>query len=150
MKKVVRDFILLSILCFLYIAYSKSINVSTVEDLIISLGCAGVFSLLIAMIRALNEEDLNLKTNISTEELNKIKQSRLVARDVIVTFLLCYGAMKSSLAGPNFSLIKAIPFVIAAMAPALVVGAISREIRIPTSRQKEKLVESKFEFEKSA
>ena len=59
MKKIIRDFVLLFVLCFLYMTFSKTTNVSAVEGLIISLGSAAIFSLLISMIRNLNEEDLN-------------------------------------------------------------------------------------------
>lgn len=61
MKKIIRDFVLLFVLCFLYMTFSKITNVSAVEGLIISLGSAAIFSLLISMIRNLNEEDLNLR-----------------------------------------------------------------------------------------
>ena len=91
MKKIIRDFVLLFVLCFLYMTFSKITNVSAVEGLIISLGSAAIFSLLISMIRNLNEEDLNLKINLPPKEVEIIRQSRLVLRYSIVAFLLCYG-----------------------------------------------------------
>ena len=69
MKKIIRDFVLLFVLCFLYMTFSKIMNVSAVEGLIISLGSATIFSLLISMIRNLNEEDLNLKINLPPKEV---------------------------------------------------------------------------------
>lgn len=84
MKKIIRDFVLLFVLCFLYMTFSKIMNVSAVEGLIISLGSAAIFSLLISMIRNLNEEDLNLKINLPPKEVEIIRQSRLVLRDSIV------------------------------------------------------------------
>lgn len=142
MKKIIRDFVLLFTLCFLYMIFSKTINVSVVEDLIISLGSAAIFSLLIEMMRNLNEEDLNLKTNLSPKEVETIRQIRLIVRDGVVAFLLCYGSMTVSLAENGLTFLTAIPFVIAALAPALFVGAISKEIRIPSNRQ-----ESQVELE---
>ena len=131
MKKIIRDFVLLFVLCFLYMTFSKITNVSAVEGLIISLGSAAIFSLLISMIRNLNEEDL--------------KQSRLVLRDSIVAFLLCYGSMTVSFGETGLTFIKAIPFMIASLAPALVVCAISKELRMPSNRQ-----EAKVELEELA
>ena len=120
MKKIIRDFVLLFVLCFLYMTFSKITNVSAVEGLIISLGSAAIFSLLISMIRNLNEEDLNL-------------------------FLLCYGSMTVSFGETGLTFIKAIPFMIASLAPALVVCAISKELRMPSNRQ-----EAKVELEELA
>ena len=87
MKKIIRDFVLLFVLCFLYMTFSKIMNVSAVEGLIISLGSAAIFSLLISMIRNLNEEDLNLKINLPPKEVEIIRQSRLVLRDSIFIML---------------------------------------------------------------
>lgn len=140
MKKIIRDFVLLFTICFLYMTFSKTMNVSVVEGLIISLGSAAIFSLLIEMMRNLNEEDLNLKTNLPSKKVEKIRQIRLVVRDSVVTFLLCYASMTVSLGGNGLNFLTAIPFVIAALAPALVVCAISKEIRIPSNMQ-EKQVE---------
>lgn len=145
MKKIIRDFVLLFILCFLYITYSKTMNVSVGEGLIISWGSAAIFSLLISMMRNLNEEDLKLKTNLPPEEVEKIRQIRYVLRDSMVAFLLCYGSMTVSLGGTGLTFIKAIPFMIAALAPALLVCAISKEMRMPSNRQ-----EAKGELEKLA
>ena len=83
MKKIIRDFVLLFVLCFLYMTFSKTTNVSAVEGLIISLGSAAIFSLLISMIRNLNEEDLNLKINLPPKEVEIIRQSRLVLREIV-------------------------------------------------------------------
>ena len=77
MKKIIRDFVLLFVLCFLYMTFSKTTNVSAVEGLIISLGSAAIFSLLISMIRNLNEEDLNLKINLTPKEVEIIRQFHL-------------------------------------------------------------------------
>ena len=145
MKKIIRDFVLLFVLCFLYMTFSKTTNVSAVEGLIISLGSAAIFSLLISMIRNLNEEDLNLKINLPPKEVEIIRQSRLVLRDSIVAFLLCYGSMTVSFGEIGLTFIKAIPFMIASLAPALVVCAISKELRMPSNRQ-----EAKVELEELA
>ena len=153
MKKIIRDFVLLFVLCFLYMTFSKTTNVSAVEGLIISLGSATIFSLLISMIRILNiednldinEEDLNLKINLPPKEVEIIRQSRLVLRDSIVAFLLCYGSMTVSFGETGLTFIKAIPFMIASLAPALVVCAISKELRMPSNRQ-----EAKVELEELA
>ena len=167
MKKIIRDFVLLFVLCFLYMTFSKTTNVSAVEGLIISLGSAAIFSLLISMIRNLNEEDLNLKINLTPKEVEIIRQSRLVLRDSIVAFLLCYGSMTVSFGETGLTFIKAIPFMFASLAlafllyllnkqlmlvlmmqslaPALVVCAISKELRMPSNRQ-----EAKVELEELA
>ena len=145
MKKIIRDFVLLFVLCFLYMTFSKIMNVSAVEGLIISLGSAAIFSLLISMIRNLNEEDLNLKINLPPKEVEIIRQSRLVLRDSIVAFLLCYVSMTVSFGETGLTFIKAIPFMIASLAPALVVCAISKELRMPSNRQ-----EAKVELEELA
>lgn len=139
MKKIIRDFVLLFVLCFLYMTFSKTTNVSAVEGLIISLGSAAIFSLLISMMRNLNEEDLNLKTNLPPKDVEIIRQIRLVLRDSMVAFLLSYGSMTVTLGGTGLTFIKAIPFMIAALAPALVVCAISKEIRMPSNRQEEQI-----------
>ena len=104
-----------------------------------------IFSLLISMIRNLNEEDLNLKINLPPKEVEIIRQSRLVLRDSIVAFLLCYGSMTVSFGETGLTFIKAIPFMIASLAPALVVCAISKELRMPSNRQ-----EAKVELEELA
>ena len=74
-----------------------------------------------------------------------IRQSRLVLRDSIVAFLLCYGSMTVSFGETGLTFIKAIPFMIASLAPALVVCAISKELRMPSNRQ-----EAKVELEELA
>ena len=101
MKKIIRDFVLLFVLCFLYMTFSKTTNVSAVEGLIISLGSAA--------------------------------------------FLLCYVSMTVSFGETGLTFIKAIPFMIASLAPALVVCAISKELRMPSNRQ-----EAKVELEELA
>ena len=83
MKKIIRDFVLLFVLCFLYMTFSKIMNVSAVEGLIISLGSATIFSLLISMIRNLNEEDLNLKNtykecNKNDLDMDSIKENQKI------------------------------------------------------------------------
>ena len=135
MKKVVRDFVLLFVMSFIYLSFYKAINISTEKGIIISLGTAGVFSLLNNKLLNLDEDGLKTKITISDEELEKIRKIRLVIRDSLLTFLVCYGTMTVYLGETTISLIKAVSFVIAALAPALVVFAISKEIRIPSKRE---------------
>ncbi len=134
MKKLVRNFVLLFVLSFIYVLFNKAINLSVVEGVIISVGTAAIFSLLIEMITNLNEENLRLKILLTDEEVEIIRQIRLVIRDGILTFLLCYGTMTVSLGGAGLSLSAAIPFVIAAIAPTLVVCALSKELRLPSRK----------------
>ena len=58
-----------------------------------------------------------------------IAKMRLVARDGILTFILCYGIMRVSFGGPKLTIIDIIPFIIAALAPTLVVCELSKELR---------------------
>ena len=68
-----------------------------------------------------------------------------IAEECEVAFLLCYGSMTVSFGETGLTFIKAIPFMIASLAPALVVCAISKELRMPSNRQ-----EAKVELEELA
>lgn len=129
MIKIGRDFILLFTMSLLYIVFNKAINISMVEGIIVSSGTAGIFSLLSDTIRNIDENNLRTRVSLSEKELKIIAKMRLVARDGILTFILCYGIMRVSFGGPKLTIIDIIPFIIAALAPTLVVCELSKELR---------------------
>ena len=75
--------------------------------------------------------------------MKKATQTKLVVRDSILSFLICYGAMVLSLGRNGLSFIEMIPFIVAALAPTLVVTAISTEIRMPSTKDE---VEDQVEY----
>lgn len=134
MIKVGRDFVLLFIMSFLYILFNKAINISMAESIIVSVGTAGMLTLLSDTVRNIDEDDIRTKFELSDEEVKVISKMRLVVRDGILTFVLCYGIMTICLGGSELTILGSIPFVIAALAPTLVVFKISKELRIPSKR----------------
>ncbi len=134
MIKVGRDFVLLFIMSFLYILFNKAINISMAESIIVSVGTAGMLTLLSDTVRNIDEDDIRTKFELSDEEVKVISKMRLVVRDGILTFLLCYGAMTICLGGSELTILGSIPFVVAALAPTLVVFKVSKELRIPSKR----------------
>ena len=150
MKRMVRDFVLLFASSFVYSSLNKMVSVSISQTLIVSLGFAGLFSLLNEIVRCLSEQDLKLKKSLSKMEIEKMRQTRLVVRDSIVTFLVCYGSMTSSLKlGAGLSFFKVLPFIIVALAPTVVITAISKEIRMPSARNVQQEITG-YEFKKLA
>ena len=150
MKRMVRDFVLLFASSFVYSSLNKMVSVSLSQTLIVSLGFAGLFSLLNEIVRCLSEEDLKLKKSLSKMEIEKMRQTRLVVRDSIVTFLVCYGSMTASLKlGAGLSFLEVLPFIIVALAPTVVITAISKEIRMPSNRNAQQEI-SGYEFKKLA
>lgn len=150
MKRMVRDFVLLFASSFVYSSLNKMVSVSLSQTLIVSLGFAGLFSLLNEIVRCLSEEDLKLKKSLSKSEIEKMRQTRLVIRDSIATFLVCYGSMTASLKlGAGLSFLEVLPFIIVALAPTVVITAISKEIRMPSNRNAQQEI-SGYEFKKLA
>ena len=150
MKRMVRDFVLLFASSFVYSSLNKMVSVSISQTLVVSLGFAGLFSLLNEIIRCLSEEDLKLKKSLSKDEIEKMRQIRLVVRDSIVTFLVCYGSMTASLKlGAGLSFLEVLPFIIVALAPTVVITAISKEIRMPSARNVQQEITG-YEFKKLA
>ena len=134
MIKVGRDFVLLFIMSFLYILFNKAINISMAESIIVSVGTAGMLTLLSDTVRNIDEDDIRTKFELSDEEVKVISKMRLVVRDGILTFVLCYVIMTICLGGAELTILSSIPFVIAALAPTLVVFKVSKELRIPSKR----------------
>lgn len=134
MIKVGRDFVLLFIMSFLYILFNKAINISMAESIIVSVGTAGMLTLLSDTVRNINEDYLRTKIELSDEEVKVISKMRLVVRDGILTFVLCYVIMTICLGGAELTILGSIPFVVAALAPTLVVFKVSKELRIPSKR----------------
>lgn len=134
MIKVGRDFVLLFIMSFLYILFNKAINISMAESIIVSVGTAGMLTLLSDTVRNIDEDDIRTKFELSDEEVKVISKMRLVVRDGILTFVLCYVIMTICLGGAELTILGSIPFVVAALAPTLVVFKVSKELRIPSKR----------------
>ena len=76
---------------------------------------------------------------------------RLVLRDSLVTFVLAYGFMTGSLSGA-LTLGTIAAYIVAALAPTLVVAIISKEMRVPFLREYEEhdVVVNEFELRRVA
>ena len=72
MIKVGRDFVLLFIMSFLYILFNKAINISMAESIIVSVGTAGMLTLLSDTVRNIDEDDIRTKFELSDEEVKVI------------------------------------------------------------------------------
>ncbi|MGM9531270.1 hypothetical protein [Intestinibacter sp.] len=132
-NKMFRDLVLSFTVCFTYVTYSSLVAGMT-NGIIISMAAAGFFTLVSEIVRNLVEVDLEIKKSLSKQEVARKYQMRLVLRDSIVTFVLSYGYMTGSLvAGASF--MSAIPYVVAALVPTLIVAVFSKEMRAPFLRE---------------
>ena len=128
-NKMFRDLVLSFAVCFTYVSYNSLVAGMT-NGIIISMAAAGFFTLLSEIVRNLVEVDLEIKKSLSEKEVARKYQMRLVLRDSLVTFVLAYGFMTSSLVGA-LTLGTAAAYIVAALAPTLVVAMISKEMRVP-------------------
>ena len=128
-KKMFRDLVLSFTVCFTYVSYNGLVAGMT-NGIIISMAAAGFFTLVSEIVRNLVEVDLEIKKSLSKEEVARKYQMRLVLRDSLVTFVLVYGFMTSPLVGA-LTLGTAAAYIVAALAPTLVVAMISKEMRVP-------------------
>ena len=128
-NKMFRDLVLSFTVCFTYVSYNGLVAGMT-NGIIISMAAAGFFTLVSEIVRNLVEVDLEIKKSLSKEEVARKYQMRLVLRDSLVTFVLAYGFMTSSLVGA-LTLGTAAAYIVAALAPTLVVAMISKEMRVP-------------------
>ena len=128
-NKMFRDLVLSFAVCFTYVSYNSLVAGMT-NGIIISMAAAGFFTLLSEIVRNLVEVDLEIKKSLSEKEVARKYQMRLVLRDSLVTFVLAYGFMTSSLVGA-LTLGTVAAYIVAALAPTLVVAMISKEMRVP-------------------
>ena len=128
-NKMFRDLVLSFTVCFTYVSYNGLVAGMT-NGIIISMAAAGFFTLVSEIVRNLVEVDLEIKKSLSKEEVARKYQMRLVLRDSLVTFVLVYGFMTSPLVGA-LTLGTAAAYIVAALAPTLVVAMISKEMRVP-------------------
>ena len=128
-NKMFRDLVLSFTVCFTYVSYNGLVAGMT-NGIIISMAAAGFFTLVSEIVRNLVEVDLEIKKSFSKEEVARKYQMRLVLRDSLVTFVLVYGFMTSPLVGA-LTLGTAAAYIVAALAPTLVVAMISKEMRVP-------------------
>ena len=128
-NKMFRDLVLSFTVCFTYVSYTSLVAGMT-NGIIISMAAAGFFTLVSEIVRNLVEVDLEIKKSLSKEEVARKYQMRLVLRDSLVTFVLAYGFMTSSLVGA-LTLGTVAAYIVAALAPTLVVAMISKEMRVP-------------------
>ena len=129
-NKMFRDLVLSFTVCFTYVSYTSLVAGMT-NGIIISMAAAGFFTLVSEIVRNLVEVDLEIKKSLSKEEVARKYQMRLVLRDSLVTFVLAYGFMTSSLVVGTLTLGTAAAYIVAALVPALVVAMISKEMRVP-------------------
>ena len=132
-KKMFRDLVLSFTVCFTYVSYNGLVAGMT-NGIIISMAAAGFFTLVSEIVRNLVEVDLEIKKSLSKEEVARKYQMRLVLRDSLVTFVLVYGFMTSPLVGA-LTLGTAAAYIVAALAPTLVVAVFSKEMRAPFLRE---------------
>ena len=128
-NKMFRDLVLSFAVCFTYVSYNSLVAGMT-NGIIISMAAAGFFTLLSEIVRNLVEVDLEIKKSLSEKEVARKYQMRLVLRDSLVTFVLAYGFMTGSLVA-GVSLASAAGYIVAALAPTLVVAVLSKEMRAP-------------------
>ena len=128
-NKMFRDLVLSFTVCFTYVSYNGLVAGMT-NGIIISMAAAGFLTLVSEIVRNLVEVDLEIKKSLSKEEVARKYQMRLVLRDSLVTFVLVYGFMTSPLVGA-LTLGTAAAYIVAALAPTLVVAMISKEMRVP-------------------
>ncbi|MGN1032095.1 MAG: hypothetical protein ACI4PU_01415 [Intestinibacter sp.] len=67
--------------------------------------------------------------------MKKLTPIKLVVRDSVLAFLISYGAMIVCFGGVGLSFTKEISFIVAALAPTVVVAAISKETRMPSAKK---------------
>ena len=132
-NKMFRDLVLSFAVFFTY-ASEVNLAAGMINNIIVSIAAAGVFTLMSEIVRCLVEEDLAIKKSLSKEEVAQKYQMRLVLRDAIVTFVLVYGLMTGSLVA-GVTLVDAAGYIVAALAPTLVVAVLSKEMRIPFLRE---------------
>ena len=149
-NKMFRDLVLSFAVCFTYVSYNNLVAGMT-NGIIVSMAAAGFFSLISEIVRNLVEVDLEMKKSLSKEEIARKYQMRLVLRDSLVTFVLAYGFMTGSLVA-GVSLASAAGYIVAALAPTLVVAIISKEMRVPFLREYEEhdVVVNEFELRRVA
>ena len=132
-NKMFRDLVLSFAVCFTYVSYTSLVAGMT-NGIIVSMAAAGFFTLVSEIVRNLVEVDLEIKKSLSKEEVARKYQMRLVLRDSLVTFVLAYGFMTGSLVA-GVSLASAAGYIVAALAPTLVVAVLSKEMRAPFLRE---------------
>lgn len=149
-NKMFRDLVLSFAVCFTYVSYNNLVAGMT-NGIIVSMAAAGFFSLISEIVRNLVEVDLEMKKSLSKEEIARKYQMRLVLRDSLVTFVLAYGFMTGSLSGA-LTLGTIAAYIVAALAPTLVVAIISKEMRVPFLREYEEhdVVVNEFELRRVA
>ena len=130
MNKMFRDLMVSFVIAFLFLLFSVPTQ-SSVIDLVVAVSTAGMFSLCSA-VRYVVEEYVSM--NKATEEqVERRMQISLVVRDSLFAFVIAYGFMTSSF-GFGLSIGQTAGYLVAALAPTIVVAVLSKELRIPFLR----------------
>ena len=131
MNKMFRDLMVSFVIAFLFLLFSVPTQ-SSVIDLVIAVSTAGMFSLCSAVVRYVVEEYVSM--NKATEvQVERRMQISLVVRDSLFAFVIAYGFMTSSF-GFGLSIGQTAGYLVAALAPTIVVAVLSKELRIPFLR----------------
>ena len=126
MNKMFRDLMVSFVITFLFLLFSVPTQ-SSVIDLVIAVSTAGMFSLCSAVVRYVVEEYVSM--NKATEEqVERRMQISLVVRDSLFAFVIAYGFMTSSF-GFGLSIGQTAGYLVAALAPTIVVAVLSKELR---------------------
>lgn len=118
MEKLVRDFGILLVIGFGGLLMKDML---TFDNSIAVVGSAAFLSLISEIVRCLIELD------IERGLLNK--NVVLIVRDSAIAFIVSYAFVTAAFGVMTFA--HAIPYAVAALAPTVVVTAISKELRIP-------------------
>ena len=129
MKKISKDLVVSFIIFYLYLVITKSTD-SVVSTLIVSISGAVMFSLFSLIIGSLVRGYCEMKRSYSKEQIHKKLQISLVCRDT----LLAYGFMTRSF-GLGLSIPQISAYLVAAMAPTIVIGIFIKEMRLPFLKQ---------------
>ena len=123
MNKMFRDLMVSFVIAFLFLLFSVPIQ-SSVIDLVIAVSTAGMFSLCSAVVRYVVEEYVSM---------NKATEEQVERRMQISLVVIAYGFMTSSF-GFGLSIGQTAGYLVAALAPTIVVAVLSKELRIPFLR----------------
>ena len=121
------------IIFYLYLVITKSTD-SVASTLIVSISGAVMFSLFSLIIGSLVRGYCKMKRSDSKEQIHKKLQISLVCRDTLLAYCLIYGFMTRSF-GLGLSIPQISAYLVAAMAPTIVIGIFIKEMRLPFLKQ---------------
>ena len=133
MKKISKDLVVSFIIFYLYLVIIKSTD-SVVSTLIVSISGAVIFSLFSLIIGSLVRGYCEMNRSDSKEQIHKKLQISLVCRDTLLAYCLIYGFMTRSF-GLGLSIPQISAYLVAAMAPTIVIGIFIKEMRLPFLKQ---------------